>query len=187
MKIRESNMPEEAEWSAFFNPVHVLNTLGITNSVHDIADFGCGYGTFTIPAAQMVTGTVYAIDMDFEKIQTLRKKIQNNRIKNIVILQQDIFHTTLGFESVDYVLLFNILHTTRPLELLTEAYRVLRKNGSVAIIHWNRDPDTPRGPPLKIRPSADQCIEWCTTTGFTRLSAKIYNLPPYHFGLTVRK
>jgi ubiquinone/menaquinone biosynthesis C-methylase UbiE len=180
-------MPKESEWSTFFDPAHVLKTLGLNNAVHDVADFGCGYGTFTIPAAQIVSGTTYAIDVDSDKIQILQQNIQDYGISNVVILEQDIFHTDLHHESVDYVLLFNILHTQHPLELLTEAYRVLLKNGVVAIVHWNRDPDTPRGPPMKMRPNVDQCVEWGITTGFNRISARVYDLQPYHYGITMNK
>ncbi len=54
MKIRESDMPKEEEWSKFFNPAAILKVLGLNSNVKDVADFGCGYGTFTIPTAQII-------------------------------------------------------------------------------------------------------------------------------------
>ena len=49
MKIRESGMPKEEEWIQFFDPSQALNQLGLNADVIDVADLGCGYGTFTIP------------------------------------------------------------------------------------------------------------------------------------------
>jgi len=63
MKIRESGMPGEGMWDGFFEPEEILKTLGLDSSITDAADFGCGYGTFTIPAAYVVKGVVYALDM----------------------------------------------------------------------------------------------------------------------------
>jgi ubiquinone/menaquinone biosynthesis C-methylase UbiE len=187
MWIRESDMSEEPEWSTFFDTVQLLKTLGLSNKVKDIADFGCGYGTFTIPAAKIVSGTVYAIDIDNEMIKIIQQKIRDKEINNVIVKQGDIFDSGLKGESVDYVFLFNILHTEHPLSLLKEAFRVLRKNGSVAIINWNIDPETPRGPPMEMRPSLKQCVEWCVKTGFNLRSKRVYDLKPYHYGLVMRK
>ncbi len=48
MKTRESGMPEEDTWDGFFDPSRVLELVGVTEACQDVADFGCGYGTFTI-------------------------------------------------------------------------------------------------------------------------------------------
>ena len=54
MQTRESGMPPEEMWSKFFDPITVLKNLGLAANCRDVLEFGCGYGTFTIPAAQMV-------------------------------------------------------------------------------------------------------------------------------------
>ena len=58
-------MPEESLWATFFTPEEVLHKLGLSTA-GDVVDFGCGYGTFTIPAAKITSGTVYALDIDPE-------------------------------------------------------------------------------------------------------------------------
>ena len=55
MRTRESGMPEEPVWSSFFDPEATLRTLGVRPQSGDVVDFGCGYGTFAIPAAGIVT------------------------------------------------------------------------------------------------------------------------------------
>jgi len=52
MKVRESDMPAKELWESFFQPFKILSTLRVTIAVVDVAEFGCGYGTFTIPAAK---------------------------------------------------------------------------------------------------------------------------------------
>ena len=66
MKTRESGMPDESVWSGFFSPEETLAKLGLTAACRDVVDFGCGYGTFAVPAARLVGGTVYALDIDAE-------------------------------------------------------------------------------------------------------------------------
>ena len=50
MKLRESGMPGEEMWRAFFDPANALAKLGLTPACVNAVDFGCGYGTFTIAA-----------------------------------------------------------------------------------------------------------------------------------------
>lgn len=189
MRVRESGMPEESMWSKFFNPTDILKTIGLNNETKDVADFGCGYGTFTIPAARIVSRRVYAIDIDPEMITAVKDKMLNNAVNNVETIQRDILAEGSGLadESVDYVLLFNMLHTKYPVELLKEACRILRKNGCVVIINWNLDPETPRGPPMEMRPSLEQCVEWCVKSGFDQNSKEVYDFKPYHYGLVMTK
>jgi 2-polyprenyl-3-methyl-5-hydroxy-6-metoxy-1,4-benzoquinol methylase len=56
MKFRESGMPDREMWDTFFNPDTILDDLGIRGLLGNILDLGCGYGTFTIPAARKNKG-----------------------------------------------------------------------------------------------------------------------------------
>jgi ubiquinone/menaquinone biosynthesis C-methylase UbiE len=68
MKTRESGMPEESLWQGVFAAEKILKRLGLTSSCQNVVDFGCGYGTFTIPAARIVSGVVYALDIEPEMV-----------------------------------------------------------------------------------------------------------------------
>jgi ubiquinone/menaquinone biosynthesis C-methylase UbiE len=188
-KVRESGMPEEELWSSFFNVEKILDGMLVNSEIVDVADFGCGYGTFTIPAAQRIRGTIYAIDIEPEMLRTVNVKARNKGLTNVRTTLSDLLRegSSLRNDSVDYVMLFNLLHSEDPLILLREAFRVLKGEGRVGIIHWIRDASTPRGPPLEIRPTVEQCVEWCRQVGFHASSALSMDLKPYHFGLVISK
>jgi ubiquinone/menaquinone biosynthesis C-methylase UbiE len=93
--------------------------------------------------------------------------------------------TGLENESVDYVMLFNILHIENPEALLEETHRILRPEGRLGIIHWNYDASTPRGPSMSIRPKPEQCIQWAMSARFR--DPIRYALKPYHYGIVLKK
>ncbi len=188
MKVRDSGMPKEELWRTFFDASTILSKLGFSAESGDAVDFGCGYGLFSIPAAQMTPHIVHAFDIDTIMVQETSRKAENLKIKNIRCVQRDFISegTGLAPESVGYAMLFNLLHAEDPLVFLREAFRVLKPGGKVGIIHWNYDPTTPRGPALSIRPRPGQCGAWTTESGFNLLVPHI-NLPPYHYGLIGQK
>ena len=189
MKVRDSGMPDEKMWTEFFNPAGVLATLGIDHSRQEIAEFGCGYGTFTLAAAATTSGTVHALDIEPEMIAIVQSKCLETGIHNVKATLRDFVATGTGLadNSMDVALLFNILHHEKPIVLLREAYRVLKTNSRAAIIHWNYDPTTPRGPAMDIRPKPEQCIEWGQTAGFSFNIKDRFDLPPYHYGILLWK
>ena len=187
MKGRESGMPEKETWERFFNPERILTTLGLDTSVTDVAELGCGYGTFTIPAARVIRGKVYAIDIEQEMTAITESEADKHGLHNIKTILRDFITegTGLGDDSVDYVMLFNILHVEQPGTLLQEAWRILRLGGKLGIIHWNYNPATPRGPSMSIRPKPEQCIAWAQASGFSHPMQN--DLRPYHYGIMMEK
>lgn len=187
MKIRDSGMPERAMWEKFFDPKKILSTLGVDKQTTDVAEFGCGYGTFTIPAAQVIKGKIYTFDIEPDMIQLTNEAAQHERLNNVEAIQRDFMADGSGLpeESVDYVMLFNILHLENPTALLSEAHRVLKTGGRLGIIHWNYDPATPRGPSMDIRPKPEDCLRWAESAGFRQPVQ--YDLKPYHYGIVLIK
>ncbi len=184
MKIRESGMPDEKYWESFFEVQNIFTKLQIDKSVNDAAEFGSGYGTFTIPAAKIIKGKIHAFDIVEEMISRLSQRANEEKLSNVIIHQIDFVRegTLLKDNSIDYAMLFNILHAEKPAGLLKEAFRILKPGGKVGIIHWIYSEETPRGPSMDIRPKPEQCIQWIETAGFKQVSS-IISLPPYHYGI----
>jgi ubiquinone/menaquinone biosynthesis C-methylase UbiE len=188
MKVRDSGMPgDEAQWNQFFDPVKILQQMELTAEVNAVADLGCGFGTFSLPASQIIMGKIHAFDIDEDMISHLRNKTDQLKINNIELYLRDFISEGTGLQdgSMDYAMLFNILHHDNPFQILDEVYRILKPGGKAGIIHWRSDIPTPRGPQLEIRPTPAQCKKWSTEKGFTIQKELI--LEPYHFGIIIKK
>ncbi|MHB1033678.1 MAG: class I SAM-dependent methyltransferase [Pirellulales bacterium] len=189
MKTRESGMPDEEMWREFFDVEAILRWLKLTPSCRDVVEFGCGYGTFTIPAARIVRGTVHALDIEPDMVAITRSKAEAAGLRNVQADVRDFVAegTGLPAASMDYAMLFNILHAECPERLLRECYRVVVPGGLLGIIHWNCDPATPRGPSMDIRPRPEQCRDWAVKEGFRLLAPGAIALPPYHYGMVLTR
>jgi len=184
METRESGMPAEDLWETFFSPEASLRQLQLTEHCADVVEFGCGYGTFTIPAARIVQGTVYALDINPDMVRRTTERAAANQLANVVASACDFVERELPIPlaNADYAMLFNILHAERPEALLQRAKSVLRPGGVLSIMHWNYDSKTPRGPSMSIRPRPEDCARWAKEAGFT-IATRQVSLPPWHYGV----
>lgn len=180
-------MPEENYWESLFNVPLVLDRLGIDGAVRDVAELGCGYGTFTLPIAQRVTGTVFTFDIDPAKLDRTSRRAREARLDNVKPVLRDVIADgfALSAGSCDACLLFNILHFPSPQALVAEAGRMIGYKGRVLVIHWRSDIPTPRGPAITVRPRHVQIESWATTAGMT--AGPELSLPPWHFGVVLTK
>ncbi|MDX9972350.1 MAG: class I SAM-dependent methyltransferase [FCB group bacterium] len=190
MKLRESGMPEEAYWEILFDVDLILSRLQIDGMIGNVVELGCGYGTFSVPVAQRISGLLRTYDIEPEMVARTRQRANDAKVENIRCVERDVFKD--GFddpsESQDACLLFNILHCEEPLRLLREAARVVRHGGHVLVIHWRHDPATPRGPDLQIRPKPETIIDWARKTGLSvEIEDKFIDLPPWHYGLRLQR
>ncbi len=184
MKVRDSGMPDESYWESLFDVPLILDRLGIDGRLGDVVELGCGYGTFTIPVAQRITGAIDTFDIEPDMIQQTRRRAAEAGVSNVRCHLRDVFDAGFGVpdESCDACLLFNILHGEEPTRLLAEAARVTRPGGFVYAIHWRHDPRTPRGPSLDIRPRPEQLAAWAEATGRLEREGGLIDLPPWHYG-----
>ncbi len=189
MKLRDSGMPDERYWESLFDVSAILDALEITSELADVAEMGCGFGTFSIPIAQRISGTLFTCDIDPAMVARTAERAQAAGLRNVDCRQSDIMEQ--GFDlsagSVDAVLLFNILHCELPEILLRQAAYVVRKGGFVLVIHWRHDDRTPRGPDLAIRPRPQQVIAWAHQFSALEVIGRPIDLPPWHYGLRLTK
>ena len=118
----------------------VFLEIGIREG-QEVLDFGCGSGHYTIPVARVVgeRGIVYAVDKKQNKLEKLRKKVENSDLSNIRILKTA-GGTDLDFpdESIDVILLYDVFSYYGPeseevADLLVEANRVLNETGFLSV------------------------------------------------------
>ncbi len=180
-------MPEETYWETLFDVSLILDAMGIDASIETALEFGSGYGTFTLPVAHRIGGRLIAIDLEQELIDRARLRATQEGLHNITFEFRDFVATGTGcpVDSVDYVLLFNILHHSEPAALLAETRRILKPGARAGAVHWRTDIATPRGPDLSIRPRPEFIENLFRTAGFNLEPVRI--LPPYHFGLIAVK
>ena len=140
MKLRESGMPEEAYWETLVDVPLILDRLEIDARLRNVVEFGCGYGTFTIPVARRISGTVTTFDIDEAMVERTRQRAAAAGAYNVLYFVRDVFADGFGGDvgSKEECLLFNILHCEEPVRLLAEAARVVRPGGPVlalSLIH----------------------------------------------------
>jgi SAM-dependent methyltransferase len=186
MKGRESGMPAETLWADFFDPPAVLAALGLCED-DTVVDFGSGYGTFALPAAARTRGTVHALDIEPALVTLLERRATDAGLNNLRARRCDFLAGAdcgIASASATLALAFNILHVEQPERLLNAAHGLLAPGGRLAVIHWRSDIETPRGPPLAIRPRAADVAAWATAAGFpvTR-EVELGAAAPWHYGL----
>lgn len=191
MKGRESGMPEEDYWASFFNPEGILDRLLITQGgCYNLVEFGCGYGTFSLPAAKRTRGTVTALDIESVMVELVTERALAEGLSNVRAELRDFVEHGTGVPdgSQGHAMVFNLLHIEDPLALLREAYRTLRPGAILSVIHWRSDIETPRGPPLAIRPKPEQSASWLSEAGFDSVvHVDLGQSAPYHYGLMAQR
>lgn len=185
MRLRDSGMPDEAYWESLFDVPLVLARLGIDQSLGDVVELGCGYGTFSIPIAQAIGGTLHTYDIEAAMVARTLERAAELPEGKIVCQVRDVMDHGFGIAGVDVALLFNILHCDEPVRLFHHAAKAVRPGGHVLVIHW-RYGATPRGPSLEIRPRPEQIVAWAGDTGRLEVESDAIDLPPWHYGLRFR-
>lgn len=119
----------------FINPGKQLQNVGIEEG-QTVLDFGCGPGSYTIPAARMVgeRGRVYALDIHPLAIRAVEKKAKKERLTNTTAILSD-GDTGLQDKSIDVVLLYDTIHMIRDKgALLKELHRVMKPSGVLSVL-----------------------------------------------------
>ncbi|MHA1437472.1 MAG: class I SAM-dependent methyltransferase [Promethearchaeota archaeon] len=99
-----------------------------------ILDYGCGPGSYSIAAAEIVgpSGKVYAVDIHPLAINKVRKKALKKGLKNIETIKTNC-NTGLAENSIDIILCFDVMHAIDEKEnILKEFHRILKPKGHLS-------------------------------------------------------
>jgi len=105
------------------------------------ADIGSGNGRHLIPYAKHCK-TVIALDISNELLKITKEKLDENNLKNAVLIHSDAVNIPLKdniFDSLIYIAsLHNIKDRKNRIQSLKEINRVLKKDGKALISVWSR-------------------------------------------------
>jgi len=172
----------------FLHPEEIVKQLNIKRWMK-VADFGCGSGYFTLPIAKRLAheSRVFAIDILETALESVRSRARLQGLFNIETIRcnlEELGSTGLSDKSVDFVLLANILfQSSKKVDIIKEAKRVLKEGGEIAIIDWK--PDQPMGPAKDfIVPSG--AVKKIVEDERLRLKREL-TVDKYHWGLVFEK
>jgi ubiquinone/menaquinone biosynthesis C-methylase UbiE len=97
-----------------------------------VVDYGCGPGSFTIPAAELVgdEGKVFAVDIHPLAIRSVGEKARRKGLQNVEPILVRGYDTGIALSSIDRVLLIDTIHSIEdPNALFREIHRMLKPNG----------------------------------------------------------
>ena len=126
---------------SFINPDNVIKELQLQPGM-SVADFGSGSGSITVLMAKAVgdSGQVFAIDVLISALESVQGKAKLENIRNIKTIRSnlEIFKNSgLDNESMDLVLMANILFQSKLRKnILQEAKRVAKSGAKIIIIDW---------------------------------------------------
>ena len=147
---KQSGIISQVGTGSFMDPKKVINNIDIKEG-SVVADFGCGAGYFTIPAAEKAgnSGRVYAIDVLASALESVESKAKLEGLLNIKTVRANLEvnnGSKLDSQTADFVILANILYQTnangRP-AILAESKRILKNNGQLVIIDWVPESNSP--------------------------------------------
>lgn len=127
----------------FSSPQRRLGHIDYIRPGAHILDYGCGPGSYSIAASELVgpTGKVYAVDIHPLAVLRVQKKAVEKGIPNIQTLLTDC-KLEIPDASIDVVLLIYVLHDFKdPGSILSELGRVLKPDGILVVKDQNLDND----------------------------------------------
>jgi len=132
-------LPGEMEFREWLveHASEVLIHVGVSHA-QTVLDYGCGSGTFTIPSARIVgkRGRVYAFEVRPGPLERVKEKARSEGLTNIetILSDRSKLNTGLQDESVDVILVYDVMHTIDDrLGLLRELHRVLKGDGFLSV------------------------------------------------------
>lgn len=120
-----------------------------------VAEIGAGVAYYAIPIARQTgpDGSVFAVEWRPWLLEDLHARLAGpDAPPNVEFVHGRAADTQLPSASCDLVLLADIWHELEHHDLvLSEARRILRPNGRLAILNWRPDVASPPGPPIEHR------------------------------------
>lgn len=174
---------------ALLDPTRILEEAGIRQDMQ-VADMGVGaVGQFLFSAAEMVgdKGHVFGVDILKSVLEANRNTAKQAGIDNVELIWGDIERlggTSLPDNSIDLVILVNVIQVAKRGKALAECMRILHTEGTLLIVDW-KPSGTALGPSPEKRLSKQEAAQLATAAGFAPI--KDFEAGPHHYGLVFTK
>ena len=145
-----------------------------------IADIGAGSGYYAFRMARQVPeGKVFAVDLQPEMLEIMRRKIAREGIENVELVRGSETSPDLPANSVDLVIMVDVYHElSHPREVMQEVVKALKPDGRFVLLEYRmEDPTVPIKRLHKMW--EEQAVKEMRAVGL-RLRENIGNLPWQH-------
>jgi ubiquinone/menaquinone biosynthesis C-methylase UbiE len=131
------------------------------------------------------SGKVFAVDIDANSIEMLKKEIDQNDIRNIITVQADISKKiSIEENEIDICLMVNVFHglveNDEIEKSLREIKRVVKEGGVFEIVEFKKVDSYP-GPPKSVRLSPGQVGS--LLNGYDFKKQNLFDIGSYHYGM----
>jgi ubiquinone/menaquinone biosynthesis C-methylase UbiE len=125
----------------FTDPVKNLKSFGLRED-NIVADLGAGTGFYSVALGAIVPkGKVYAVELQKDFLDTIKRKILEAHLDNVEIILGDVEKlggTKIGDGVADAIIASNILFQVGDKEqFIEEIKRILKPRGRVLLIDWS--------------------------------------------------
>ena len=137
---------ERSEREQEEEPERALEALDIATGA-TVADVGAGSGYMTIRMASRVgpQGRVYANDLQPQMLEMLRRRLEQQRISNVTLVQGTIDDPRLPAGAIDLILMVDVYHElSEPQRMLRRLREALKPGGRLVLLEYRKeDPTVP--------------------------------------------
>ena len=158
----------------------LILTLSDINLQSTVADIGCGPGFFTLPLAKyLVTGKLFALDIDDEMLDACRQRIAEARLGNVEFMKCSEFEFPLENGSLDGAFMaFVVQQSPDKTRLLRAVRELLHPRGWCTVLEWYKK-ETESGPPVERRVDPPELQQLAEEAGFRHVQWRDLNGDQY--------
>jgi len=173
----------------FSDPRKNIEQFGLSRGAV-VADLGAGSGFYTMEIAAVVNpgGRVYAIDVQRDLLERLKKEAQRQGLSHVDVITGDLEKlggSKIKEGSCDAVVASNILFMLDDKKtFLLEAKRILKQNGRLLLIDWSAS-FSQMGPHADHVVYKDTAVKLAKDAGFA-FDREIH-AGAHHYGIIFRK
>lgn len=169
---------ESSERDEYQKPEEVLKYLGDIAG-KKIIDIGAGSGYFSVKLAEK-GANVIAADVSDEFQAALKKRIEDNKLKNIELRKIPFDSPSIENEEVDMVLIVNTYHHIENRSNYFEKVKAgTKQTGELVLIDFFKS-EAPVGPPVDHKISIDKVLAELKKAGYSNFDINV-NLLPYQY------